>query len=108
MKRTNPTTGIDIIGIDINAKVQESRQSLQRQDTFILLFDYTPYFEDLGFKETCHAGRSVAPAKRFHFIKRLINLDYKVAKTVIKTHLLTEDEHDQGRLLANGYGKGFG
>ena len=53
--------------------------------------DYTPYFEDLGFKETCHAGRSVAPAKRFHFIKRLINLDYKVAKTVIKTHLLTED-----------------
>ena len=53
--------------------------------------DYALYFEDLGLKEMWHAGSSVAQAKRFHFIKRLINMDYKVAKTVIKTHLLTED-----------------
>ena len=40
-----------------------------------------------------HASSSVAQAKRFHFIKRLINLDYIVAKTVIKTYLFTEDNY---------------
>ena len=86
MRRRDPTTSSDI-----SAKVQESRHGLQRQDTFALLFDYTPYFQDLGCKEMWHAGSCVAQVKRFHFIKRLINLDYKVDKIVIKTHLLTED-----------------
>ena len=61
-----------------SAKVQESRHSVQRQDTFAILFDYKPYFQELGFKETWHAGSSVAQVKRFHFQKRLANLDYKV------------------------------
>jgi len=43
MKRTNPTTGIDNIGIDISAKVQGSRHSLQRQDTFALPYRNVHY-----------------------------------------------------------------
>ena len=48
-----------------------------------LLFDYIPFFQDLGFKETWHIGSSVAQLKRFHFIKWCINLVKLTTASVI-------------------------